>query len=49
MLQVCPYISTDESHRDGTALLEACEQWAREQGYTLLSLTTGAANTALRF
>jgi GNAT superfamily N-acetyltransferase len=29
----------------GTALVEACEQWAREQGYRLLALTTGAANT----
>jgi ribosomal protein S18 acetylase RimI-like enzyme len=29
----------------GTALVEACEQWARQQGYTLLTLTTGAANT----
>jgi ribosomal protein S18 acetylase RimI-like enzyme len=33
----------------GTALVEACAQWAREQGYTLLTLSTGAANTrALR-
>jgi ribosomal protein S18 acetylase RimI-like enzyme len=39
-----------ESRGVGTALVEACEQWAREQGYTLLTLTTGAANTrALRF
>ena len=29
----------------GTALLEACEQWAREQGYKLLTVSTGAANT----
>lgn len=28
----------------GTALVEVCEQWAREQGYDLLTLTTGAAN-----
>jgi GNAT superfamily N-acetyltransferase len=28
----------------GTFLVEACEQWAREQGYSLLALTTGAAN-----
>lgn len=28
----------------GKALAEACEQWARDQGYRLLSLTTGAAN-----
>jgi GNAT superfamily N-acetyltransferase len=34
----------------GTALVEACEQWAREKGYTVLTLTTGAANArALRF
>ena len=29
----------------GKALAEACEQWAREQGYRILSLATGAANT----
>ena len=34
-----------EGHGVGTTLLEACEQWAREQGHTLLTLTTGAANT----
>ena len=28
----------------GKALTQACEQWAREQGYRILSLTTGAAN-----
>lgn len=34
----------------GRALVEACEQWAREQGYTMLVLSTGAGNTrALRF
>jgi GNAT superfamily N-acetyltransferase len=34
----------------GTVLVEACEQWAREQGYTLLAVSTGAANTrALKF
>ena len=34
----------------GTALVEACEQWARQQGYLLLVLSTGAANTrALSF
>lgn len=39
-----------EGHGFGTALVEACEQWAREQDYTLLTLTTGAANTrALTF
>ena len=34
----------------GSALVEACEQWAREQGYTMITLTTGAGNTrALMF
>ena len=34
----------------GTALVEACEHWARQQGYQLLALSTGAANTrALKF
>jgi GNAT superfamily N-acetyltransferase len=34
----------------GSALVEACEQWACEQGYTIITLTTGAGNTrALRF
>jgi GNAT superfamily N-acetyltransferase len=28
----------------GTALVQACEQWAREQGYALLAVSTGAAN-----
>jgi GNAT superfamily N-acetyltransferase len=28
----------------GTALAQACEQWAREQGYRILALATGAAN-----
>ena len=28
----------------GIALAQACEQWARDQGYCFLSLTTGAAN-----
>ena len=28
----------------GKALVQACEQWTREQGYRILSLTTGAAN-----
>ena len=35
---------TAEGRGVGTALVEACEQWAREQGYTLLTLSTGAAN-----
>jgi GNAT superfamily N-acetyltransferase len=33
-----------ESHGVGKALAQACEQWAREQGYRILSLATGAAN-----
>ena len=34
----------------GTALVKACEQWAREQGYGIITLTTGAGNTrALKF
>jgi GNAT superfamily N-acetyltransferase len=28
----------------GKALVQACEQWARTQGYRILSLATGAAN-----
>ncbi|HEU4323022.1 MAG TPA: GNAT family N-acetyltransferase [Roseiflexaceae bacterium] len=28
----------------GRILVEACAQWARDQGYELLALTTGAAN-----
>jgi GNAT superfamily N-acetyltransferase len=28
----------------GKAVAQACEQWAREQHYRILSLTTGAAN-----
>ena len=28
----------------GKALVQACEQWARDQGYRILSLATGAAN-----
>ncbi|MBN1812185.1 MAG: GNAT family N-acetyltransferase [Anaerolineae bacterium] len=32
-----------------TALVEACEEWARAQDYTLLTVSTGAANArALR-
>ena len=33
-----------EGRGAGKALVQACEQWAREQGYAILSLTTGAAN-----
>lgn len=28
----------------GKALVQACEQWGREQGYRILALATGAAN-----
>lgn len=39
-----------ENRGIGTALVRACEQWALEQGYALLALSTGAANTrALHF
>ncbi|HJS20833.1 MAG TPA: GNAT family N-acetyltransferase [Anaerolineales bacterium] len=39
-----------EGRAAGTALVKACEQWAREQGYSLLTLSTGAGNTrALSF
>ena len=40
-------LATDEAAEGqgvGKALAQACEQWAREQGYWILSLTTGAAN-----
>ncbi len=41
---------TVEGRGVGTALVEACERWAREQGYTLLTLSTGTANArALSF
>ncbi len=34
----------------GSALVKACEKWARDQGYTIITLTTGAGNTrALSF
>lgn len=32
----------------GQALVAACEQWSREQGYSFLVLETGAANTRAR-
>ena len=35
---------TAEGRGVGKALIQACEQWACEQGYRILSLTTGAAN-----
>ena len=35
---------TGEGHGVGSMLVQACEQWAREQGYTILALSTGAAN-----
>jgi GNAT superfamily N-acetyltransferase len=38
--------SSEEAEKRGVgkALAQACEQWAREQGYRILSLATGAAN-----
>jgi len=33
-----------EGRGAGKAMAQACEQWAREQGYRILSLATGAAN-----
>ena len=35
---------TAEGRGVGKALAQACEQWARNQGYRFLSLATGAAN-----
>jgi GNAT superfamily N-acetyltransferase len=35
---------TSEMAEVGAALVRACEQWARDQGYPILALTTGAAN-----
>lgn len=45
-------VTSDEAEGRGvgSALVEACEQWARAQGYTIITLTTGAGNTrALKF
>ena len=43
-------LETVEGRGVGSALVEACEQWARDEGYALLSLSTGVANArALRF
>ncbi len=33
-----------EGRGAGKALLQSCEQWARDQGYRIISLDTGAAN-----
>lgn len=39
-----------EGHGVGSVLVKACEEWARGQGYTILTLSTGAGNTrALQF
>jgi len=35
---------TVEGRGVGKALAQACEQWARDQGYRFISLATGAAN-----
>lgn len=41
---------TVEGRGVGTALVEVCEKWAREQGYKFLAVSTGAGNKrALRF
>lgn len=41
---------TAEGQGVATALVKACEQWAREQGYVMITLTTGAGNArALKF
>ncbi len=37
-----------ERHGVGRALVLACEQWARDQGYRFLALGTGAANQPAR-
>jgi GNAT superfamily N-acetyltransferase len=37
-------VESAEGRGVGKALAQACEQWAREQGYRILSLATGAAN-----
>ncbi len=37
-----------EGQKVGQALVVACEQWAREQGYPFLVLATGTANTHAR-
>ena len=39
---------TEENAGIGRALVEACEQWAKSQGYKYLVLETGAANTRAR-
>ncbi|MGE5224848.1 MAG: GNAT family N-acetyltransferase [Omnitrophica WOR_2 bacterium] len=33
-----------EGRGAGKALVQTCEQWARDQGYRIISLVTGAAN-----
>ena len=37
-----------EGHGVGNALVKACEEWSRNQGYTLLVLDTGTANEPAR-
>jgi GNAT superfamily N-acetyltransferase len=39
---------TAEGRGVGSALVQACEQWAREQGYRIITLTTGAGNARAR-
>ena len=38
-----------EGHGVGNALVKACEEWSRNQGYTLLVLDTGIANEQARY
>ncbi|MEW6404493.1 MAG: GNAT family N-acetyltransferase [Chloroflexota bacterium] len=37
-------VESAEGRGVGKALLQACEQWARNQGHRILTLVTGAAN-----
>jgi len=37
-------VETMEGRGVGAALVEACVHWARQQGYSLLTVSTGAAN-----
>ncbi len=37
-----------EGHGVGNALVKACEEWSRTQGYSLLVLDTGTANVQAR-
>jgi GNAT superfamily N-acetyltransferase len=41
-------VPTGEGRGIGRALIQACYQWAEQQGYTLMALETGAANHRAR-